>query len=115
MILYHALPKEYAETQLDDNGFTNLHPMFEKHKDITPGIWATKDPRWSLEASYNNEHHGKDIVLLEINTAGMDGIENHKDFTVKGRDYYLIHGKHIPADRITNMGVVIKGKEAYDS
>jgi len=112
MILYHALPKEYAAAQLDNNGFTNRHPIFKKHKDTTPGIWATENPQWSLEASYNNEHYGKDIVLLKIDTEGMDGIENHKDFTVKGRDYYLIRGPHIPADRITNMGVMIRGKEA---
>jgi uncharacterized protein (UPF0248 family) len=108
MILYHALPKEYADAQLDNNGFTNLHPIFAKHKDIVPAIWATKDAGWSLQASWNNEHYGKEIVILKINTENMDGIENHKDFTVKGRDYYLIRGKHIPAHRITNMGVVWK-------
>ena len=111
LILYHALPKEYAEAQLDDTGFTNRHPIFEKYQDIVPAIWTTQDPRWSLEACWNNEHRGKDLVLLKINTEGMECIENHKDFTVKGRDYYIIRGKHIPAHRITNMGVQIKVKQ----
>ena len=75
MILYHALPKEYAEAQLDNNGFTNRHPIFKKHKDTTPGIWATENPQWSLEASYNNGNYEvwEDGTIIAWN-------DNHRDF-----------------------------------
>tara|TARA_R110001632_G_scaffold181257_4_gene301361 strand:- start:45 stop:431 length:387 start_codon:yes stop_codon:yes gene_type:complete len=103
MKLYHALPQKYLDIQLDELGFTIKHPVFKRHSDITPAMWATKVPYWSYTASVDNEWGDEDVVVIEIDTTDAPDIEvtNQKDFVVPNRDYYLIRtSTHIPLNRI---------------
>ena len=104
MILYHALPRKYLDLQVDHTGFTIKHPAWDLVPDLTPAIWATQEPRWSLAASGGGtEHVGEDMAMIEIDTTDAPDMEvtNERDWVVKGRDYYLIRTSHIPIERIT--------------